>query len=185
MIAKLGRLVRNPKFLAILRKSALISPAWTTRPATVSRCIFWPPRRKRSRQQISQRTKQPLAEAVKRKGIKLGSARPGHWEGREHLRGTRTSDRRFGEDAAADSHPADLRVHVANPERNASWPARRWMRLPTWLNDNGHTTTVGHPFNEVSVWRFLKRYLGDEFLGKVKDRGGRPQTIRCMETVAA
>jgi len=33
------------------------------------------------------------------------------------------------------------------------------------------------------VWRILKRYLGDDFLGKVKDRGGRPQVIRAMETV--
>ena len=30
----------------------------------------------------------------------------------------------------------------------------------------------------------VKRYLGDDFLGKVKDRGGKPQMIRCMEKTA-
>jgi DNA invertase Pin-like site-specific DNA recombinase len=35
---------------------------------------------------ISERTKAALAVA-KLRGAKLGSARPGHWEGREHLRG--------------------------------------------------------------------------------------------------
>jgi len=35
---------------------------------------------------ISERTKRAMAVA-KEKGVKLGSARPGHWKGREHRRG--------------------------------------------------------------------------------------------------
>ena len=58
------------------------------------------------------------------------------------------------------------------------------VEIAAWLNDNGHTTTAGTPFTQVSVWRLLKRYLGDNFLGKVKDRGGKPQIIRCMERTA-
>ncbi len=70
-------------------------------------------------------------------------------------------------------------------------PQLRRMRLEgktmgeiaTWLNDHGHQTTVGKPFTQTAVWRLLKRYLGDDFLGKVKDRGGSPQVIRAMEKV--
>ena len=48
-------------------------------------------------QKISERTKRTLAAAVKAKGIKLGSARPGHWKGREHLRGTKEAIARSAE----------------------------------------------------------------------------------------
>ena len=58
------------------------------------------------------------------------------------------------------------------------------VEIAEWLNNNGHTTTAGHPFKQVSVGRLLKRYLGDDYLGKVKDRGGKPQIIRCMERTA-
>jgi hypothetical protein len=37
--------------------------------------------------------------------------------------------------------------------------------IAQWLNDNEHTTTVGKPFTDVTVWRIVKRYLGDELLG--------------------
>ena len=56
--------------------------------------------------------------------------------------------------------------------------------IAAWLNDNGHLTTAGRPFNQVSVWRLLKRYLGDDFLGKIKDRGGQSADHQGMERTA-
>ena len=62
--------------------------------------------------------------------------------------------------------------------------AGKMMReIADWLNDHGHLTTAGLPFTDVAVHRVIKRYLGDGFLGKVRDRGGNPRTIRAMETI--
>ena len=57
------------------------------------------------------------------------------------------------------------------------------QEIAGWLNDHGHRTTAGFPFTDVAVHRVIKRYLGDDYLGPVRDRGGKPLTIRAMETI--
>ena len=116
---------------------------------------------------------------LKQRGVKLGSAQPGHWDGKEHLRGHKQ----------AVKQSTKLRIERTAAAYSFIMPKLKEMRLAgktmdeiaTWLNDNGHCTTTGNPFSQVSVHRLLKRYLGDDFLGPVKDRGGRPQIIRAME----
>ena len=105
---------------------------------------------------------------VKKEGVKLGSARPGHWEGREHLRGTRK----------AIKQSTKLRQERTEAAYRFIMPALQKMRLEgktmgeiaTWLNDHDHRTTVGRPFTETAVWRLLKRYAGDDFLGRGQGR---------------
>jgi DNA invertase Pin-like site-specific DNA recombinase len=182
VIAKLGRLGRNARFLSLLLESRVDFACLDNEQCNKFTVAILVATAEEESRRISERTKRTLAEAVKRKGIKLGSARPGHWEGREHLRGTKK----------AIAQSAKMRRQRTQETYRFIMPTLKEMReggktmdeIAEWLNNNGHTTTAGHPFNQVSVWRLLKRYLGDDFLGKVKDRGGKPQIIPCMEKTA-
>ena len=183
MIAKMGIQVRNPKFLSFLLESGVEFACLdnkTCNKVTVPRLMA---AAVELSEQISQRTRRALREAVKRKGIKLGSARPGHWEGAEHLRGD------INQCTAAASKMRRISVRQAYeyllPDlKRLRLEGRTEDEIATWLNNNGHLTTAGRPFTQVAVHRLLKRYLGDKFLGQVKDRGGHPLVIRAMEETA-
>jgi DNA invertase Pin-like site-specific DNA recombinase len=106
---------------------------------------------------ISDRTKAALA-AAKRRGIKLGSARPGHWKGREQRR---LAGARKGSKAAGESHSraateayGDLRPIVAGlQQRGLSLRA-----IASELNTLGHTTRRGRLWNPVQVARLVNHF---------------------------
>ena len=182
VIVKIGRFVRNAKFLGLLLESGVDFVCLDNEHCNAITVGVLMAAAEEESQRISYRTRKSLAAAVKAKGIKLGSARPGHWEGREHLRGTRK----------AIAQSVKMRQVRTRQTYEYLLPDLKRLRLEgktmdeiaEWLNNHGHLTTVGTPFNQVSVWRLLKRYLGDDFLGKVKDRGGHPQIIKAMEKSA-
>lgn len=82
-------------------------------------------------------------------------ARPGHWEGREHLRGW----------AKATKAAAKKRSEKARAEYEFLVPTLRKMQaegqslrqIAAWLNKQGHTTRRGKAFTGAIVWRVLKR----------------------------
>ena len=120
--------------------------------------------------QASQRTKETLA-ALKKAGVKLGSNRPGHWKGREHLRGwdkavANASARRM---ARAKDHYAFLVPEIKRRRDEGG----TYAEIVEWLNQQGHLTTVGKPFTQVSLFRLIGRYLGKEYLGRARP-GGNP-----------
>ena len=179
VIGKLGRLARNARFLTLLLESQVDFACLDNQQCNRFTVHILAAVAEEETTKKSQRMRRSMAD-VKKKGVKLGSARPGHWEGREHLRGTRK----------AIKQSTKLRQERTEAAYRFIMPALQKMRLEgktmgeiaTWLNDHDHRTTVGRPFTETAVWRLLKRYAGDDFLGKVKDRGGNPQVIRAMET---
>jgi DNA invertase Pin-like site-specific DNA recombinase len=181
IIAKLGRLVRNPHFLANLGEAGvdfvcLDNPMCNHETVHILRATA-----ETVSEQIIERTRRTTAEAVARKGIKLGSARPGHWTGRKRRRGTRQAIAKSVEMRRA---RAQQTYQYILPKLKEMRLAGKMMReIADWLNDHGHLTTAGLPFTDVAVHRVIKRYLGDDFLGKVRDRGGNPRTIRAMETI--
>ncbi len=182
VIVKIGRFVRNAKFLSLLTGPGLDFVCLDNEHCNPHTIGILMAAAEEESQRISDRTRKGLAAAVKAKGIKLGSARPGHWKGREHLRGTRK----------AIAQSVKMRRTRTRQTYEYLLPDLKRLRLEgktmdeiaAWLNDRGHLTTVGTPFNQVSVWRLLKRYLGDDFLGKTKDRGGHPQIIKAKERSA-
>jgi DNA invertase Pin-like site-specific DNA recombinase len=110
----------------------------------------------------SHRIKNALAGAQER-GVKLGSSRPGHWEGREHRRGTKKAIA-----AAAKKKKARTRNTYAFLMPEIKTRRERGETLPEivdWLNRQGHKTTAGKPFTQTAVWRLIDRYLGKELLG--------------------
>ena len=181
VIAKIGRRARNPKFLALLQGAQIDFACLDNQTCNRFTVHILVATAEEESERISQRTRKSLRAAVERTGMKLGSARPGHWEGREHLRGTKK----------AIAASAKARTQRTRQTYAFLMPTLKQMRLEgktmdeiaVWLNNNGHTTSSGMPFQQCAVHRLLKRYLGDDFLGKVKDRGGKPQIIRAMETV--
>jgi DNA invertase Pin-like site-specific DNA recombinase len=116
---------------------------------------------------VSDRAKTALA-AAKARGVKLASANPDHWKGREHLRGTKVAivaAAKKKKERTKNSYRFLMPEIKARRERGETLP-----EIVEWLNQQGHVTTVGKPFTQTAVWRLIKRYLGDEWLGNIKKK---------------
>lgn len=86
VVAKLDRLARNVAFTSALMESGVEFVACDMPYANRLTIHIMAAMAEDEARRISQRTRDALAE-LKTQGVALGSARPGHWEGREHLRG--------------------------------------------------------------------------------------------------
>jgi DNA invertase Pin-like site-specific DNA recombinase len=105
---------------------------------------------------ISERTRAALA-AAKARGVALGSARPGHWEGKEEAR----------QAGLAKAREASLRVRTERADGAYAdlLPLMAELRagglslqaVADRLNAEGHTTRRGKPWNPVQVARVLER----------------------------
>lgn len=91
VVAKLDRLARNVQFTATLMNAAVEFVACDCPYASRLTIHILAAVAEDEAVRISGRTKASLAE-LKKQGVKLGSAREGHWEGREHKRGWRGAD---------------------------------------------------------------------------------------------
>lgn len=104
---------------------------------------------------ISDRTKAGLAVA-REKGKKFGSARPGHWDGREHLRGYKKA-------TAASVLARRRRVHETYDHVIHLIVEWQFEGIPLTLiaeklNALGHSTMAGKPFTQPAVSSVLKLY---------------------------
>ena len=86
VVAKLDRLARNVHFTSSLMEAGVEFVACDMPYANRLTIHIMAAMAEDEARRISQRTTDALAE-LKAKGVPLGSARPGHWDGREHKRG--------------------------------------------------------------------------------------------------
>lgn len=109
-----------------------------------------------ARTMASRIAKDSLAVA-RANGKKLGSARPGHWEGREHLRGSKKGAK----------NSAQVRSDNAKATYGPMVPKIKSMRkggfklqeIADRLNKEGFQTTQGMPLTDVSIHRIIERYI--------------------------
>ncbi len=156
VVAKLDRLSRNAGFLLALRDSGLPLIFCDMPGANELTVGIMAVVAEEERKMISRRTKEAL-QAAKQRGVKLGSARRGHWNGREHRR---LAGAKAGGQAAAEAHRraadesyADLYPIVQKLREDG----KSLQEIADQLNDMGHATRRGKAWNRMQVSRMLKR----------------------------
>jgi DNA invertase Pin-like site-specific DNA recombinase len=155
-VAKLDRLSRNAGFLLTLQESGLRLVFCDLPGANEMTIGVMALVARQERQAISERTKAAL-QAAKRRGVLLGSARPGHWEGREDRR----DQRKASQAAAVARHKATREAYsfLMPTIREMRTSGHTFDRIATALNSEGHTTRTGMPWTATAalrVWRMAK-----------------------------
>src|SRR6516162_1094134 len=154
-VAKLGRLRRNLAFLAAIMDSGCEFAAADMPAANRFMLHVMAAVAEHEAKAISDRTKAALA-AAKARGTLLGSARPGHWKGREEarlagLRKARTVAAKVNRQKAAEAYTDLLPTMKGHKADGLSL-----RQIAARLNEQGHATRRGRPWNPVQVARVLE-----------------------------
>ena len=167
VIAHLGRLVKNAAVTRALQTSNVDFNCMDQRAMTRETINMFATTADEVSRKVSERSRTAMRACVAR-GMKLGSARPDHWKGREHLRGTKLAIA-----AAATKKRAKTKNIYAWMMPEIKTRRERGETLPEiveWLNNQGKLTTAGKPFTQTAVWRLIDRYLGKEYLGSSRKK---------------
>lgn len=154
VVAKLDRLSRNMSFTATLMDSDIEFVVCDFPQANRLTIHILAAMAEYEAVMISRRTKDALS-VLKSEGKKLGSARPGHWEGREHLRGwkqgVKASVKARSERARSDY--AFILPEMQEMRANGA----TYDEICAHLNAQGYQSSRGGPFVAATVCRILQR----------------------------
>jgi len=154
--AKLDRLARNVELLARVMNSDVDSLACDNAAANRLTLHILAAAAEAEAKAISERTTAALA-AAKARGVQLGSARPGHWNGRNDARLAGLAKAR---ERAAEAQTRAAREAYADLARVVTELRGKGLSLTAIageLNEQGHTTRRGRPWNPVQVARVLQQ----------------------------
>lgn len=155
VVAKMDRLSRNVAFLSALMESTVEFVAVDNPHATRVTVHILAAIAENEAKAISNRTKEAL-QAAKARGTLLGSHRPGHWEGREHLR--QAGIRKASKAAALVNRETRIGIYsdlvpLIKDLRNQGITLQA---IAAKLNELGHATRRGKAWNHVQVLRLLR-----------------------------
>lgn len=153
-VAKLDRLSRNVAFLSALMENKADFVCCDNPHANTLTLHVLAACAEQEVKAISERTKAALA-AAKRRGVLLGSARPNHWAGREHRRGWRRAVK-----AASAVHRQTATaayIDLYAPVCDLRSQGHSLASIAAELNNQGHSTRRGLPWNAMQVLRVLRR----------------------------
>jgi DNA invertase Pin-like site-specific DNA recombinase len=157
VVARLDRLARNVAFTAALMESGVDFVACDNPHANRLTIHILAAVAEDEARRISRRTRDALA-AAKARGVKLGSARPGRWNGREHLRGWKKAAQASA--AVRSKRAKDAYSFLLPMLRQLRSEGRTCREIAQWLSEQGHNTTAGKPFNAATVSRIMQRANG-------------------------
>lgn len=159
VVAKLDRLSRNVAFLSNLMEAGVDFVACDNPTATRFTVHILAAVAEQEAKAISERTKAALA-AAKRRGVPLGSSRPGHWRGKEDRRllGARRGVRR-----AAELRTQEARQHNSMAVAEALRLRRggmSWLEVAAELNRLGLVTRRGNHWSKSSAFMAVRTAAG-------------------------
>ena len=155
LIARMDRLAWNVSFTSVLLEAGVEFLACDNPTANHLTIQILAQLAQTKAVSTSRRTKDALAAASAR-GVKLGSARPGHWKGREHKRGWKKGAKKSAE---ARTHRAMAAYSFLVPRmKKMKEDGDSYEKIAEKLTASGHQTTTGKPFTGTAVWRVLKRF---------------------------
>lgn len=156
VVAKLDRLARNLHFMSSLMESNVEFVAIDLENANRLTIHLLSAIAEGEAAANSSRTKAAL-QAAKVRGVKLGSARPGHWDGREDAR-AEGQRKAIAVAAVANKQAADEAYSDLLPVmRQLQTEGKSLRAIAEFLNQSGHTTRRGKTWNPVQVGRVLGR----------------------------
>lgn len=176
VIAKIDRLARNVAFISALMESGLPFKCCDIPEADKFTIHILAALAEREGEMISERTSAAL-RVLKKRGVKLGSARPGHWDGFTEKGELRADCRLRGLEKARETNLAVIRESMARQYE----PLVPWIRemreagftlqiIVDCLNEKGCRTRRNKPWNMATLRRVILRYLGKDYLGQLTSK---------------
>ena len=162
VVAKLDRLARSTYLVACLKKANIEFLCADNPNANRLTIDILAAMAEHELMMIRARTKAGL-ESAKLKGKKLGSARPGHWDGREDKRGVFSEGMKkhlTAKSEKARQYYAYLLPRIKLMRENGD----TIQQIVDWLNDNGHVTSTGRAWSTSVLYEIISRYVRDENL---------------------
>jgi DNA invertase Pin-like site-specific DNA recombinase len=155
VVAKLDRLARNLNFISNLMESKVPFICADRPDADRLRLHIEAAFAEEEARRIGLRTKAAL-DSLQARGVKLGSARPGHWDGREHLRGWKQAVVASAANRLAEARAA---YEFVLPEIQSLRQAGKTLAaVAAALNERGCKSREGKAFTAILVWRILDRF---------------------------
>jgi DNA invertase Pin-like site-specific DNA recombinase len=154
-VAKLDRLSRNVEFLARVMNSGCEFAAADMPQANRFMLHVMAAVAEHEARAISDRTRAALA-AAKARGTLLGSARPGHWKGREEARLAGLEKARVVAAKIKQEKAAEAYTDLLPTLKGYKADGLSLREIAARLNEQGHATRRGRPWNPVQVARVLE-----------------------------